>query len=336
MSIRSSEPDRNDAPISAPNGGDPLSAVVHAAVADRPLEEVAHLITLLEQSPQYAQATVDALRAVGTTRSVEDVTRLVTLLTQPPRDPGCADEAIRAAAETRPVEEVTRLMTLLRRTPLQPHCGAEAARIAATARPVEDLVELIGRMSEERYNPDPVPKERAGPIGEDLADDDALPPMDDGRAPRRIPRSTTRPSARRHLMWPNLVAAGVLLLCALLWFPLYREGGSLRAYGFAVGVSVLCALVAGALTLRAVLPVLAAAVVVPALLAAAQLFEGRFHSAQLSQALALALAPSWAAGLVAVCASLAALVALLVRLTWQPPLLEEVPRPLAQARPAGG
>lgn len=128
---------------------DPMHGLVHAAVADRPLEEVLQLITLLEQSPKYAQATVDALRAVGVDRSVEDVTRLVTLLTRPPRNPDCADEAIRAAAECRPVEDVTRLMTLLQRAPLEPHCGEEAVR-AAASRPVEELVQLIGRLAEEQ------------------------------------------------------------------------------------------------------------------------------------------------------------------------------------------
>lgn len=68
---------------------------MRAAVADRPLEEVVDLITMLEGSPQYAQATIDALRAVGVNRSVEDVTRLVGLLTRPPRNSDSADEAIR-------------------------------------------------------------------------------------------------------------------------------------------------------------------------------------------------------------------------------------------------
>ena len=66
MDTRSSTSHSNKPSIAA--AGDPLSALLHAAVADRPLEEVANLITLLEQSPQYAQATVDALRAVGTDR----------------------------------------------------------------------------------------------------------------------------------------------------------------------------------------------------------------------------------------------------------------------------
>ncbi|MFH9818506.1 hypothetical protein [Streptomyces sp. NPDC017230] len=129
--------------------GDPVGDLVRAAVADRPLEEIVDLITMLERSPQHAQATVDALRAVGVNRSVEDVTRLVGLLTRPPRHSNSADEAIRAAAECRSVEDVTRLMELLHRTPLQPHCGQEAVRAAATGRPVEELVQLIGRLAED-------------------------------------------------------------------------------------------------------------------------------------------------------------------------------------------
>ena len=53
---------------------------------------------------------------------------------------------------------------------------------------------------------------------------------------------------------------------------------------------------------------------VPAVLAAAQLYPGRFHSAWLSRALDLTLAPSWVAGLAAVTAALAALMALVVRI----------------------
>ncbi|MEU4659594.1 hypothetical protein AB0G32_37640 [Streptomyces sp. NPDC023723] len=147
----SEEPARRPGPDPDPAAyGDPVGDLVRAAVADRPLEEVVSLITMLEQSPQYAQATLDALRAVGVNRSVEDVTRLVGLLTRPPRHADSADEAIRAAAESRPVEEVTRLMALLHRTPLEPHCGKEAVRAAATGRPVEELVHLIGRLAEER------------------------------------------------------------------------------------------------------------------------------------------------------------------------------------------
>ncbi|GAV40949.1 hypothetical protein [Streptomyces acidiscabies] len=135
-------------PPDTPPPGTAVDGLVRAAVADRPLEELAELITLLEQSPASARAASDALRTAGVDRSVEDVTRLVTLLTRPPRPAEGADEIIRAAAERRPVEDVTHLMALLHRTPLEPHCEEEALRTAATRRPVEELAELIDRLSE--------------------------------------------------------------------------------------------------------------------------------------------------------------------------------------------
>ncbi|MFJ6080131.1 hypothetical protein ACIQI8_01925 [Streptomyces sp. NPDC092369] len=340
MSSGSSSPQPNEHSISEAHS-DPVGALVHAAVADRPLEEVVRLITLLEQSPQYARATVDALRAVGVDRSVEDVTRLVVLLTQPPRDPDSADEAIRAAAESRPVEDVTRLMALLHQSPLEPHVGQEAARAAATARPVEELVELIGRLSEERdarpVAAIPYTAPPGAPDGPYLVPEglmvppapDAPPAVADGRAPRRIARGAARRTT--HPVWPGLVSAAALLLCALLWFPLHRDGASLRAYGFALGLSALCAVLAVLLTLRPFVVLLALAVVVPAVLAGAQLYGGRFHSARLSQALDLTLAPNWAAGLVAVCAALVALTALVVRLAWQPPPIQLESRAMATA-----
>ncbi|MDQ0766432.1 hypothetical protein [Streptomyces canus] len=110
--------------------GDPVGDLVRAAVADRPLEDVVHLIALLEESPHYAPAMGAALRAVGVDRSVEDVTRLVALPTRPPRDADSAGEAIRAA-ESRPVEEVTRLVALLNRSEpqtLQPLRSGGGAR----------------------------------------------------------------------------------------------------------------------------------------------------------------------------------------------------------------
>jgi hypothetical protein len=72
-------------------------------------------------------------------------------------------------------------------------------------------------------------------------------------------------------------------------------------------------------------------VLVPAVLAAAQLYQGRFHSAWLSRALGLTLAPSWVAGLAAVLAALAALTALVVRLASNPPAVSAPTRPLATA-----
>ncbi|MEV0174604.1 hypothetical protein AB0I00_26235 [Streptomyces sp. NPDC050803] len=313
MTTRSSSPSSNEAAIppaeppalpdkAAAEYGDPVGALVHAAVSDRPVEEVAQLITLLERSPEHARATLEALRAVGVDRSVEDVTRLVDLLTRPPRTADSADETIRAAAEHRSLEDVTRLMDLLHRTPLEPHCGQEAARVAATGRPVEELVELIRRLNAERERP-PEPKE--------------LPPAldNEGRAPRSLDRG---PAQTQAPSWPGRITVAALVVCAVAHFPLDRDGATLRVYGLALAMAVACLAVALLLTLRITVPVLATAVVVPAALAAAQLFEGRVPSAELSRALDLALAPAWAAGLTAVCACLAALAALLVLLAVPP------------------
>ncbi|PKW11719.1 hypothetical protein SAMN05428944_1059 [Streptomyces sp. 1222.5] len=133
-----------------PLPGDPLHQLVHAAVADRPVEDVAQLITLLERSPEHARTAADALRAAGVDRSVEDVTRLVALLTEPSRESDSADQVIRAAAERRSLEDVTLLMQLLHRNPVERRCGQAAVRAAAVSRPVEELAELISRLAAER------------------------------------------------------------------------------------------------------------------------------------------------------------------------------------------
>jgi hypothetical protein len=286
--------------------GDPVDGLVRAAVADRPLEEVAQLITLLEQSPLYARATVDALRAVGVTRSVDDVTRLVVLLTRPPREVASADEAIRAAAETRPVEDVTRLMALLQQAPLEPHCGQEAVRAAATGRSVEELVELIGRLAEERRGAPPSQATEAVAPMDDM--DDAGRHRDPADRPGLVRRRPARPP-----VWPARLTAVALLLCAVAHVPVHQEGVSLRRYGLVLGLAGLCLLLGLLVAVRPAVPVLVAAVLVPAALAAAQLYTSRFDWGRLSAALDLTLAPAWMAGLAAVCAALAALAALVVR-----------------------
>ncbi|MDT9696935.1 hypothetical protein [Streptomyces sp. P17] len=316
MTTRSSSPSSNDPGIPAtageepePTYDDPVGGLVHAAVADRPVEEVAQLITLLERSPEHARATVEALRAVGVDRTVEDVTRLVDLLTRPPRTADSADETIRAAAEQRSLDDVSRLVALLHRTDLEPHCGQEAVRAAATGRPVEELVELIRRLSEERDRP---------PATEPLPE-----PAGDGLAPGSVPGK----QAARPPTWPGRLTVTALVVCAVAYFPLHRDGASLRVYGLALGMSVVCLAVALLLTLRITAPVLAGAVLVPAVLAAAQLLEGRVPSAGLSRALDLTLAPAWAAGPAAVCASLAALTALLVHLATPTPVRTQAAAP---------
>lgn len=169
-----------------PGTGDAVGGLMCAAVSDRPLEEVADLITSLARSPEHTPTVVDALRAVGVGRPVEDVARLVALLTRPPRDADSADEVIRAAAAHRPVADVTRLVELLQNEELAPHCREEALRAAASGRSVEELIELIDRLAAQE------PPERSGsPVtasprsgdGDGYADDDA--DDDRHRAPYR-------------------------------------------------------------------------------------------------------------------------------------------------------
>jgi hypothetical protein len=308
--------------------GDAVSDLVHAAVADRPLEEVVDLITSLEESDDHTQARVDALRTAGVARPVEDVSRLIALLTKPPRDAECADEAIRAAAAHRPVEEVTRLVTLLHKEPQEPHVREEALRAAATGRSVGELVELIDRLGLERLDrdgrlPHGTPRPESGNGGPDKQDRpgrrrsartaperethrtlDAATPGNEGRATDRLARCVS---------WTGWLAALALAMCAVAHFPLERGDASLRLHALALGLSVLCTVLALLLALRPVAVVLAGAVLVPTVLAGAQAYGSSFPSSSLSRAVDLALAPPWLAAASAVCAALLALVALVFR-----------------------
>ncbi|MEU0178788.1 hypothetical protein ABZ178_36415 [Streptomyces massasporeus] len=314
-------------PASGTPYGDAVSDLVHAAVADRPLEEVVDLIVSLEESPDHTQARVDALRTAGVSRSVEDVSRMIALLTKPPRDADCADEAIRAAAAHRPVEEVTRLVTLLHKEPQEPHVREEALRAAATGRSVGELVELIDRLGLERLDrngrrangtsrpegetakaevPGRTGKRRAaraGSVGETHRTLDDSPPDREPATDRYV----------RSVSWSGWFAALALAVCAVVHFPLQRGDASLRLHAFALGLSVLCTVLALLLALRPVALVLAGAVLVPTVLAGAQAYGSSFPSASLSRAVDLALAPPWLAAGVAGCAALLALVALVFR-----------------------
>ncbi|NEE20658.1 hypothetical protein G3M58_81155, partial [Streptomyces sp. SID7499] len=314
-------------PASGAPYGDAVSDLVHAAVADRPLEEVVDLIVSLEETPDHTQARVDALRTAGVSRSVEDVSRMIALLTKPPREADCADEAIRAAAAHRPVEEVTRLVTLLHKEPQEPHVREEALRAAATGRSVGELVELIDRLGLERLDRN---GRRANgtsrPEGETAKADVPGRPGKRRAARASSVRETHRALAdsppdrepatdryARSVSWSGWLAALALAVCAVVHFPLERGDASLRLHAFALGLSVLCTVLALLLALRPVALVLAGAVLVPTVLAGAQAYGSSFPSASLSRAVDLALAPPWLAAGVAGCAALLALVALVFR-----------------------
>ncbi|MBG0850594.1 hypothetical protein I2W78_01660 [Streptomyces spinoverrucosus] len=312
---------------------DPVGDLVHAAVSDRPLEEIIRLVTLMEQSPEYALAVTAVLRAVGVDRPVEDVARLVVELTRPPREADSADETIRAAVERRCVEDVSRLMALLHQAALQPHCGREAVRAAATGRPIEELVELIGRLAQERQRAAEAAAALQAPAG--TAPVTAFPhaaPAPDAEVTRPGARRTLRirrARPKRPVFWPGWLAAAALVVCGAAYFPLRRDGAPLSVFAVTLGMSGMCLTLAVVLALRTSVPALMAGMLLPAGLAGAGLLESRVHSAGLSQAMDLTVAPPWSAGLTAVCASLASLAALLLLLMVQ--VAERYPAPHATA-----
>lgn len=310
-------PDAHDTPPE-PQHPDPFEGLVHAAVAERPLEEVVQLITLLEQSPDHARAAVDALRAVGVDRSVDDVGRLVAELASPPRNPDSADELIRSAAESRPVEDVSRLMALLHRPTVESHCAEEAVRAVAARRPVEELVQLIGRLSDERA------RREAGTVADPGRARRTRGERDQGDQRDQGGRGKTAAPPD----WLRRLAAVALVVCGAMYLPLRQDGATPPVQGFGVAVFALCLLLAVALLLRGAVPLLVAAVLVPSALAALQLLEGRVHSTSLSQALDITVAPPWAAGVAAAVTALAALTALLVTLTTDRTARRPAPEPV--------
>ncbi|WP_193511710.1 hypothetical protein [Streptomyces griseoloalbus] len=336
-------PAHADAAVTGKPYGDPVSDLVHVAVSDRPLEEVVDLITALERSPEHTRAVVDALRAAGIDRSVEDVTRLVARLTRPPRDAGSADEAIRAAAAHRSVEDVTRLVALLHSEPLAPHCREEALRAAATGRSVDELVELIDRLAAHRPPERPArsvtgASSRPGGEGDERPEAGRLPgrlspparvagrlrtrrPRPAGspgrdtrwlRSPGAAARDRTPEPVVRPVIWSGWLAAVALAVCAVTHFPLRGDGAPLRLHALAVGLPVLCTVLALLLVVRPGAAALVGAVVVPAVLTAAHTHGGSFPSAALSRAVGLGLAPPWLAVPAAAAAALLALAALVL------------------------
>jgi len=92
--------------------GDPqATAALHAAVANRPAEELAQLVTVLNRSDQASRAR-EILTTAATLRTVEDIAAMVPLLADPQ-----AVNTLHAAAAQRPVEELAQLVGYLSATP---------------------------------------------------------------------------------------------------------------------------------------------------------------------------------------------------------------------------
>ncbi|MFC9847982.1 hypothetical protein ACFWFF_22810 [Streptomyces sp. NPDC060223] len=293
-----------------------MDELVRTAVVSRSLDDVVHLVTLLEQTPDGVPVAAKVLRLAAVARSVDDVTRLVELLGSPPHRADRMDEAIRVAAEQRPVAEVGRLLFLLHRPPHDPHTGTEAVRAAATGRPLEDLVELLGHLGEDRAT-------GPGTVGAEVPDTDTKATgratngpgaaMDGNLSGHSLAPGTS--SGSEPVTWLRLLAGVLVLLCAAAHFPLHWADAPSRGLVAAVGVAACCLALGVALILSGKPAVAAAAAVVTGALAIAPLVDGRVGSVTLSYVLnpggVAHPLPALSAGI----AALAALIVLTVTVT---------------------
>ncbi|TQJ57508.1 hypothetical protein [Streptomyces sp. SLBN-115] len=307
-------PDAGPPSEAGPAYPDPVDGLLHAAAANRPLEDVARLITLLERCEGGEDAAAGVLRVVGTDRPLEDVPLLVTVLSRPPHHAEHAGHMIRAAAESRSVEEVTRLMALLYREPLEPRCGEEAVRTAATHRPVEEVVELVERLARERAGlaaPPSVPQGE-GPPAPSPADGEPRParPL---RAQAQAPQAPPDRSAAV-VPWSAWATAVALALCAAAYIPVHHDDAPVAVLAAALASAGICLLLALLLVRGPTPALLMVAVLVPAALAGAQLLAPRVEMTESAGITEATLAPAWLAAPTAAAAALTALLALLLSL----------------------
>jgi hypothetical protein len=268
------------------SGGAAIDELVHTAVVSRPLDDVVHLVTLLEQSPDGISVAESVLRVAAVARSVDEVTRLVELLGHPAHHADLRDEAIRIAAEQRPLADVSRLVLLLGRPPHAPEAGSQAVR-AAAGRPVEDLVQLIGHLAEDRDTDvtgaevAKVPKTAQVPQEASGRRPGAGEP---GPAPAVAPLGLGASGAAL-LVWLRRVAGVLVLLCGVAHFPFDRSEAPSHGLAAGIAVAAACALAGLALCFSGSPLVAAVCVLPPAALAVGHLLESGVGSTTLSYVL---------------------------------------------------
>ncbi len=112
------------------------AALVHSAVANRPVADVARLFALLDADGENAWPSPASEVAAG--RPLEELTVLLSALRGPQMTRG--RDILRVAVVTRPVPEVVQLVHALG-GPNSP-VVEQALQLAAIARPVDDVVAL--------------------------------------------------------------------------------------------------------------------------------------------------------------------------------------------------
>ncbi|WP_327238059.1 hypothetical protein OG349_32900 [Streptomyces sp. NBC_01317] len=98
--------------LSMEPGQEPIRTLLWTAATERPLEEVAALVSLLRRTGEVPSPGDEALRAAAVARPLEEVMQLVALLHEPPHEFDEADTTLRAAAVGRPIEDVAELVNI--------------------------------------------------------------------------------------------------------------------------------------------------------------------------------------------------------------------------------
>ncbi|MEU9192352.1 hypothetical protein [Streptomyces hundungensis] len=198
--------------------------VLRIAAMSRPLDEVASLAHLLNQTGEQPRPGDEALHMAAVSRPLDEVRELISLLKKPPHTDEEADMALRAAATERPVEEVAALIASLRpeadvpRAEPRPPQAVSLARFgpAASAPPSPDAAPAPPPPDAAQVPPRPgmAPAPAPAPPPPSSA------PGNRGQVPvageATAPAASRTPALRSVLRWP---AAAALLLVGVIHLP---------------------------------------------------------------------------------------------------------------------
>ncbi|MGW8992102.1 hypothetical protein ACWGRF_19495 [Streptomyces zhihengii] len=142
---RDADTTRVDADAAGAADDEPVHTLLRTAATERPLEEVAALVTRLQESGEVSRPADVALRAAAVARPLDEVRQLMALLKESGHDLDQAGTTLRAAAVGRPVDDVVELVSILGTDssdwradtdrPRESHAPQPAAGDAAAAAP---------------------------------------------------------------------------------------------------------------------------------------------------------------------------------------------------------
>ncbi|UYQ60503.1 hypothetical protein [Streptomyces peucetius] len=224
----------------------PIHTLLWTAATERPVEEVAALVSRLKRTGEVDSPGDLALRAAAVSRPLEEVRQLVALLNEYPHPLHEADTTLRAAAVGRPIEDVVQLVNMIGTSAGERRSASDDA-VAEEPRPAADAAR------------DEVPA-ASGPAAATEPSQKSPWPMAalNGALAAGPDSHTISPALRSGLRWP---AALVLFACGVIHLP--TDVAGLRSGGYSetlsVAVTVLCLVVAVWLAVRDTAPVWAAA-----------------------------------------------------------------------------